>query len=47
MNLINQLLKNWYRLEWWEQKVFIFAILCLGCILLISECHGDVAILNG
>lgn len=47
MNLINQLLQNWYRLEWWEQKVLVGAVLCLGCVLLISKCHGDVAILNG
>lgn len=49
MNLINQLLQNWYRLEWWEQKVLVGATLGMGLvlILLISKCHGDVAILNG
>lgn len=49
MNLINQLLQNWYKLEWWEQKVLVWATLGIGLffILLISKCHGDVAILNG
>lgn len=44
---MEQLLKQWDKLRGREQVSLILFTLLIGCLLLITKCNGNVAILNG